>query len=269
MNAILKYTGAKWRLAPWIIKHLPKHESYLEPYFGSGAVFFNKEKARTETINDIDGEVVNFFRTCRESPEELAAALSLTPWAREERNNAFDPAGSENNVERARKFAVRCWMTFGASVNLTNGWRHTTGKYKDGGPDNPKLWRRMPDCVRDAAARLMDAQIENRPAIDVIRAHNGPEVLIYADPPYLHETRTAHSKAYNYEMNNTDHMELLQALNAHQGMVILSGYDSSIYHDALPGWITAVKNTTAERGVKRAECIWINPKAAEKIGKEE
>lgn len=121
MDAILKYPGAKWRLSPWIIEHIPPHESYLEPFFGSGAVFFNKKKARIETINDLDGEVVNFFRVCRERPEELAAALSLTPWARDEREAAYITEENEDPVERARKFAVRCWMTFGAAPYKSNG----------------------------------------------------------------------------------------------------------------------------------------------------
>ena len=61
MNAILKYPGAKWRIAGWIIENMPTHHSYVEPYFGSGAVFFNKPLSNIETINDLDGEVVNFF----------------------------------------------------------------------------------------------------------------------------------------------------------------------------------------------------------------
>ena len=264
MNPILKYPGAKWRLAPWIIEHLPPHESYVEPYFGSGAVFFAKSPARIETINDIDGAVVNFFRVCREQPDALSDALRLTPWARLERDEAYTPAGDA--VEDARRFAVRCWQTFGAHPHQSNGWRHTTGKHRDGGPDNPKLWARLPQCVADASARLMEAQIENRPAIDVIRGHNGPNVLIYADPPYLRDTRTANGDAYHHEMTDADHAELLAALCAHTGMALVSGYDSDMYNDALRGWRKATKSTTAERGAKRTECLWINPAAADAMG---
>lgn len=258
MEPILKYPGAKWRLAPWILRYLPPHETYLEPYFGSGAVFFLKDPARIETINDMDGEVVNFFRVCREHPDALADALALTPWAREERNRAYSEA-TVDDTERARQFAVRCWMTFGAFPHASNGWRHTTGKVRDGGPDNPKLWARMPQCVRDAGQRLLQAQIENRPALDVIRLHNGPEVLIYADPPYVHETRSAHHRAYNHEMNDAEHVELLRALQDHQGMVVLSGYDCPLYRDLLPEWAMATMRTTAERGAKRTESLWLNP----------
>lgn len=265
MDAILKYPGAKWRLAPWIIEHIPPHESYLEPFFGSGAVFFNKERARIETINDLDGEVVNFFRVCRERPEELAAAISLTPWARDERDAAYAAGKNDDPVERARKFAVRCWMTFGAAPYKSNGWRHTTGKTKNSGPDNTKLWARVPQVIQAAAVRLLDAQIENKPAVDVIRAHNGSEVLIYADPPYVHATRTAHLKSYTCEMTDAAHIELLHALREHEGMVLLSGYDSEMYRELLPGWSMRTKNTTAERGAKKTECLWLNLAAEEAL----
>ena len=261
MNPILKYPGAKWRLAPWILSHMPPHESYLEPFFGSGGVFFNKEPARIETINDMDGEVVNFFRICRNRPDELAEALQLTPWSREEREAAYEP--TEDELERARKFAIRCWMTFGAGVKKTQGWRHTTAKNRDGGPDNPRLWARLPQCVKDASARLLQTQIENRPALDVIQRYNGSRVLIYADPPYVKSTRNAHGDSYQYEMTDAEHEELLKALLEHKGMVLLSGYDNDIYNDMLKGWRKETIIAQAEKGARRTEALWISPALSE------
>ena len=263
MDPILKYPGAKWRLAQWIIAFLPPHESYLEPFFGSGAVLFNKAPSRIETINDLDGDIVHFFKMCRTYPNELADALCLTPWSRDEREAAYEP--STDNIERARRFAVRCWQTFGASPNQSNGWRHTTGKARNGGPDNPKLWARLPQCIRDASERLLNVQIENRPALEVIRQHNGENVLIYADPPYMKRTRNAHGDSYHYEMSDADHKELLQSLVAHTGMVVLSGYDSELYNKTLQGWHKEIKATQAERGAKRMECLWLNPSCAERL----
>ena len=221
MSPILKYPGAKWRIAPWILSFIPPHESYLEPYFGSGGVFFAKTKSRIETINDIDGDVVHFFKICRDRPDDLADALRLTPWAREEREAAFEPAGDD--IERSRRFAVRCWQTFGASAK-SSGWRNTTAKEKNGGADNPRLWARLPQNIRDASIRLLEAQIENRPALDLIKRFNGERVLIYADPPYVKSTRNTHCDAYRHEMSDADHRELLRALMEHSGMVVLSGY---------------------------------------------
>ena len=263
MAPILKYPGSKKRIAPWIRSFMPPHKSYVEPYFGSGAVFFNKPPARVETINDLDGDVVNFFRICRDRSEELAEALRLTPWARDEREVSYEHTADE--LERARRFAVQCWQTFGSFRDRSRGWRHSTGKTINGGPDNPKLWARLPQVVVEASKRLLEAQIENRPALEVIEKYNGPEVLIYADPPYQHDTRTANGYAYRHEMMTADHEELLRALMGHQGMVLLSGYDHELYNDTLRGWRREQVNTTAERGVKRTECLWINPAGAENI----
>ena len=261
MKPILKYPGGKWRIADWITSFFPPHESYLDAYFGSGAVFFNKDPCRVEMVNDLDGDVVNFFRVCREQPENLSEALSLTPWAREERNAAYEPAGDD--LERARRFAVRCWQTFGAFPRKSNGWRHTTARERNGGADNPKLWARLPQCVWEAAERLREAHIENRPALDVIKRYNGKNVLIYADPPYLHGTRNTHGDAYVHEMSDTDHEELLKVLAAHRGMVILSGYNNDLYNDMLCGWRKEALMTIAERGVSREEILWINQAASD------
>jgi hypothetical protein len=86
-DPVLRWPGSKWRLSDWIIQHMPPHEVYLEPFFGSGAVFFNKMPSDTETINDLDGNVVNLFRVIREHSEELAALIDMTPWSREEYNS--------------------------------------------------------------------------------------------------------------------------------------------------------------------------------------
>lgn len=261
MNPILKYPGAKWRLAQWIISFMPPHVGYLEPFFGSGGVFFNKPPSTIETINDIDGAVVRFFRTCRERPDALARALSLTPWSREEFLQSDFGEANDDDIEAARQFAIRCWMTFGARTRCKTSWRHTTGKQKDPGPDNPKLWRRLPDIVAQVADRLMDAQIENRNALDVIKLYDGPEMLLYADPPYMKGTRTLNGDQYRHEMTDADHEALLMALLEYKGMVLLSGYDNAMYRDMLPGWQVETKKTQAERGATRMECLWINPAA--------
>lgn len=264
MNPILKYPGAKWRLADWILSYMPPHEGYLEPFFGSGAVFFNKKPSRIETINDVDGAVVRFFRTCREKPDELAYAVSLTPWSRLEFLESDFRDGAGDDVEVARQFLVRCWMTFGARTRCKTGWRHTTGGKLNGGPDNPKLWRRLPDIIQQVSNRLMNAQIQNKTALDLVKEYSGPDLLIYADPPYMMDTRTLNGDQYRYEMTDQDHQNLLVALKETDAMVLLSGYDCELYRDMLTGWRVESVSTTAERGAIRTECLWINPAAQER-----
>ena len=84
MSTVLKYPGSKWSTAQWIISNFPpRYEkmTYLEPFFGSGAIFFNKNRSSVETINDLDSGVVNLFKVIREHPEELARLVDFTPWS--------------------------------------------------------------------------------------------------------------------------------------------------------------------------------------------
>lgn len=123
MEAVLKYPGAKNRLAEWIISFIPEHRVYLELFFGSGAVFFNKDPAKIETLNDLDGEVYNLFKVIRDQSEEFAKSLEMTPYSREEYENAYKKVSAETELERARKFMVRCWLGMGSSNVYKNGFR--------------------------------------------------------------------------------------------------------------------------------------------------
>ena len=250
VKPVLKYAGAKWRLADWIIDHFPQHEIYLEPFFGSGAVFFRKPPARLETINDLDGNVVNLFRVLREEPEQLAALIELTPWARDEYYSSYEKTGEP--LEDARRFLVRCWQAFGTMTAARTGWRHSaTGR----SPVMPRQWCGLPERLSAAAWRLKDAQIENMDAEQLIKKYNDPRCLIYADPPYTPETRRKH--IYAEEMTLEQHLQLLEALKAHSGSVVLSGYDNEIYNDMLTDWRRVQKTAYAERGQERTEVLWI------------
>lgn len=258
MQPILKYPGAKWNLAEWIISYMPDHEIYLEPFFGSGAVFFNKQPSRLETINDLDSDVVNLFKVIREMPIELAHMIEYTPWARNEYMQSYQKTGNE--IEDARRFLVRCWQAFGTKTNGKTGWRHSATKE---GPIMPKQWSRVPERVKEVADRLKNAQIENMPAGDLIKKYNQQEVLIYADPPYILATRSG--KLYKHEMTDNEHIELLQLLKLHKGSVIISNYDNEIYNSELLQWEKVSIDAAAEKGKTGKEVLWLNNVASNSI----
>ena len=253
MKCVLKYPGAKNRIADWICQYIPHHEVYLEPYFGSGAVFFNKIPAKIETLNDLDGNVVNYFRIIRERPVELISQLEMTPYSREEYYNACVILPEDTEIERARKFAVRCWMGFGCSNLYRNGFRSSQQRTS---PHTTKEWQELPERLMAASERLKNAQIENLPALELIRRYDTPDVFMYVDPPYLHGTRKNY--LYRYEMQDQEHIELLELLAGHPGKVLLSGYDNELYNDMLPGWRKMQKKTQAEAGIPRIETLWMN-----------
>ncbi|MCI8374898.1 MAG: DNA adenine methylase [Lachnospiraceae bacterium] len=255
MKTVLKYPGAKNRIANWICEYIPQHEVYLEPYFGSGAVFFNKLPARIETLNDLDGNIVNYFRVVREKAQELAEQLEMTPYSREEYYKAFEILPEDSEIECARKFAVRCWQGFGCSNVYRNGFRSSQ---QSKSPHTTREWKSLPERLIEASERLKNAQIENLPAVELINRYDTEDVFLYVDPPYLHSTRKNY--LYRYEMKDADHKELLKALVSHPGKVLLSGYDNDLYNDMLPGWYKVQKKTQAEAGKIRTETLWMNYK---------
>lgn len=253
MKTVLKYPGAKNRIAEWICAQIPPHDVYLEPYFGGGAVFFNKIPSRIETINDLDKNVVNFFRVIREYPEELAYQLSMTPFGRNEYYDAFQVKETDSDIERARKFAVRCWQGFGCSNLYRNGFRSSQ---QSTSPHTTKEWNDIPERILLATERLKNAQIENLQAIEVIKRYNTSDVFMYVDPPYLHGTRKNY--LYKHEMEDEEHVQLLEVLKSHPGKVLISGYDNELYSDMLAGWKKLSKKTQAESGIPRTETLWMN-----------
>lgn len=253
LRAILKYPGAKWRIADWIINAMPEHKSYVEPFFGSGAVFFRKSASRIETINDLDDDVVNLFRCIRDRADELCRAVTLTPFGRTEYDASFAPA--EEPIERARLFLVRHWQAHGSRTCYRCGWKNDVvgREYAYAA----QYWQRLPSWISDVVSRLKMAQIEHAPAVELIRRCNAPEVLIYADPPYLLATRKG-KKQYAHEMTEADHIELLEVLKEHRGAVMLSGYDNELYNGLLGSWNKLQIHTRATGNALRMETLWTN-----------
>lgn len=251
MRTVLKYPGAKNRIASWICSYIPEHSVYLEPYAGSLAVLFNKPRSHIETVNDLNEDVVNYFRVLRDYPEELKKAIELTPYSRMEYDASYEEV--YDPVEKARRFSARCWMGFGSSNLYKNGFK--SGQ-RSNSPNPAKAWAEMPDIIIQAAERLKGVQIENLPALELIRRYDAPDVFMYVDPPYLHGTRKNY--LYKHEMEDDEHVQLLQALLRHPGKVILSGYDNDLYNDMLTGWRKESISTQAENGLKRIETIWLN-----------
>jgi DNA adenine methylase len=254
MKALLHYPGSKRRIAPWIIRQMPAHHSYLEPFFGSGAVLFEKSPSRIETVNDLDGDVVNFFRVIRdpESREWLTEWLSYTPYARQIYDKAFRE--TEDPIERAGNFAVRAMQSHGFCTNGKSGWKKDV--YGREAAYAVRNWNRLPEALAGMAARLKQVQIESRPALEVIRAFNHPNVLIYCDPPYVLSTRGR--RQYRHEMEDTDHEELLEELCKSRAMVMISGYDCELYEAYLQSWRKEQVGARAQNGLPRTETLWMN-----------
>lgn len=263
----LRYFGGKWRLGEWIIGQFPPHECYVEPFGGAASVLLQKRPARVEVYNDLDREVVAFFKVLREQPAELVRSLVLTPYAREELEAAFAPAPPDmSEVERARRLFVRSWQGRGGGrTTWRSGWR-----YQRSASLQTSIVEDWADNLRllGHAERFRHVQIESDPALEVIARYDSPETLFYCDPPYLPETRSGRwaSNGYAHEMTAEDHAELLERLRGARGMVVLSGYPSALYDELLPGWRRLERAAQAEGSNRssrplRTEVLWISPNA--------
>lgn len=259
-KSILRWPGAKWRMADWICSMFPRHDVYCEPFFGSGAVFFSKKPAENETINDIDGNVVNLFLVVRNYTNELAQVLEMTPYSREEYYSSLENYQQGDDIERARKFLVKIWQGFGGTTNQRSGWRHD----RSGTVYMPRYWSMLPGRILEAAERLKMAQIENMDALKLIELYNRTNVLLYIDPPYLSDTRTR----LHYEnefASEKQHRELLKLCQHHKGYVIVSAYENDLYNRELQGWER--KNiTVSTNGANSAvETLYLSPSCTKEM----
>ena len=258
---VLRYHGAKWKLAPWIITHFPPHTSYVEVFGGSAGVLLRKPSSPVEVFNDLDGEVVNFFRVLREQPEDLARAVAFTPYARAELEAAWEPA--DDSLEAARRFAVRSWMSIGGpTVQWKTGFR-----FRKSNPSQPWMqWNRLPEVLVATAQRLKMVIIEHTDWQRILRRYDTPDTLFYCDPPYMSATRSKWDKfrkAYRFEFTDGDHVVLAEALRSVQGMVVLSGYAHPLYEALYEahGWVRHCHPIVNQNGRRVMECIWLNPAA--------
>lgn len=260
MKAIIRYPGSKWGIANWIISHFPEgYEKmvYLEPFCGSGAVFFNKASGAVETINDLDSDVVNLFQVLREQPEKLKRVLALTPYSREEYDRSFKAC--EDPLEKARRYMVRTTQAIGAKMDGKCGWRNHK-QMKIGG--TACKWGGITDTIDLAAQRLRGSttnlvQIEHMDAFRLIERYNSPDVLMYLDPPYVRSTRKS-GKMYRYEMNDEQQERLLELITESRAKIVISGYDSDLYNTALQGWYKDSVYSWTTSAALAQEVIWQN-----------
>lgn len=255
--------GGKFSHLDWLLPLLPTCRHYCEPFAGSAAVLLNRDPSPIETYNDLDGEVCNFFRVLRNQREKLAKAIGLTPFSREEFSIACEIDGKQSRLERARRFYVRARQvrTGLAQTASVGRWANCMDTSRAGMSGVVSRWLGGVELLPKIGERLIRVQIENRPAVDVIRLYDSADTLFYCDPPYVHDTR-GDSKAYVHEMSDEQHGELAEALNAAKGMVAFSNYDCDLVNRLYPPkrWRKIVGPTKTNHSTKdtRTEVLWVN-----------
>lgn len=249
-SPLLDYFGGKWRIADAIIGYFPPHKTYVEPFAGGASVFLRKSPAKNEIVNDIDQEIVNVFRVMRSNSAELLRVLTHTPYSRYEYHLSKEP--TDDPIEKARRTLIRSHMGIGDSINQTSGFR---AKVAQNGPAVGS-WRNLIHYFDEYLRRMRNCIIENLPYEQCIERYDrGPGVLFYFDPPYLKSTRR--KGAYRFDWKTEDHEKFLERVSKIKSKVIISGYSSDLYNEALKGWKISQIYTRSQRNVA-VECLWRN-----------
>lgn len=256
--------GGKYSHLGWLLDLLPEAHHYCEPFGGSAAVLLNRAPSPVETYNDLDGEVVNFFRVLRDQKDELIYAIGMTPFSREEFVQAIDSNGNGHalsDLERARRFFVRArQVRTGLAQTASNGrWANCLQTSRAGMAGAVSRWLGSVEGLEWIATRLLRVQIEHDDALSVIDRYDSDGTLFYCDPPYPHDSR-GDAKAYQYEMSDEQHIALYNTLSNVKGRVAISGYHGPLMDELYQGWHVYEAPAKKVHSVKteRVEVLWTN-----------
>ena len=253
------YYGGKHYHVKWLLPLLPECQHYVEPFCGAAHVALNRQPSTVETINDLNGDLINFFKQLRDNAEQLISKLELTLYSRNELLLAREPC--DDDLERARRFLVRVNQGFSGNLKTT-GWGYIVATPRS---KCIKQWLNRIPKLPAIVERLKHIQIESKPALEIIKRYDSNGTLFYCDPPYLQSSRVTKNDYDTYEMSDDDHITLARALRACKGKVAISGYRCDLYDDLYMGWFRYDKETVsytttarAKTKPKRIESLWCN-----------
>ena len=285
LRSPIVWFGGKGNLVRRLLKFVPEHDAYLEPFFGAGSLFFAKEVAKIEVINDIDHDLMNFYAVLRDEEKfaRFYRLAYLTPYSRGEYNEAlrkFRNKAWKDDVERAHLFFVIVRMSFGARFAASWGYNITAveGEMSQVVRNYLSAIDRLPEIHE----RLRRVQVECDDWLSVwhryvpVWKEKGFKTFVYLDPPYMPETRR--NGTYRFEFTEKQHEELIEVIKKERGVkIMLSGYPSQLYEELERfGWhkicwnvachaVGRTRHTgiqgegaTFKKGQRRIDCIWMN-----------
>jgi DNA adenine methylase len=262
----LKWHGGKQYLAQRIVARMPGHTHYVEPYAGGLAVLLAKNpEGVSEVVNNLHRDLTTFWRVLQDVNdfERFRRVAEAVPFSEVEWQDAQDRlhhCPDADPVRRALWFFITCRQSLAGRMNAFAPLsRNRTRRRMN---EQASAWLSAVEGLPAVHARLQRVAILNRPALEVIRQQDGPGTLFYCDPAYLPQTHTA-PDVYAHEMSEADHRELLSLLRTVKGKVMLSGYPSALFDQALAGWTRHafdLPNNAAGGAAKgrETEVLWCN-----------
>lgn len=210
MKGPLAYIGGKNKIAGKIIATFPEHRTFAEVFAGGAQVLFHKEPSTVEVLNDLDRDVVTFFRICQSHYEELVRYLKfvITSRAWFELLQAQDPAFLTDIQRAARFFYLQKNAYAGLVRNRKFGY-----SVEEPTRFNPE---RIPELIEGTHSRLAHVQIECSPYEELLKRYDRPTTLFYLDPPYFGR------KLYNFNLEENDFVDMAKRLAGLRGKFLLS-----------------------------------------------
>lgn len=271
LKSPIQWLGGKQPMVNKLLPLFPEHKTYVEVFGGGGALMFAKQPSPVDVYNDLDSDLVNFFRVMRDPnlfPDFYNRAW-LSPYSREEYGFCKTQLNEDPDpVERARRFFVLARYSFGGMIGSFGLSVTATSK----GIAQPASAYRNVLCILPLISeRLATIEVECRDFRKILDIYDTPNTFFYLDPPYLPSTRKAGK--YKCELTDQDHMELVELLKSLKGKAMISGYPNELYDKM--GWnrkewdicCRAAGRTRASglQGVgnvkktqQRRECVWLN-----------
>ena len=263
MNSPIQWLGGKGLFVNTLLRHMPDHTIYVEPFGGAAALFFAKRPSDVEVYNDIDSRLVNLFRVLQDKGlrHDLMDMLAHTLVSREIKYECWEKRGvDEGMVKNAWKFYVIIRQGFGGKYE--GSWGHKLTKRTD--------WVGAVHALPELCRRLDNVQIEHDSWKDILTRYDTEDTFFYLDPPYVKGSRRGGE--YVHEMDDDEHIDLIEKIQSLKGKVLLSGYNNDIYwhlpwhkteHEVICNVVgkTRTSGLKGEGGLKnqtRTECLWRN-----------
>lgn len=264
MKPPIRWFGSKVRLARRLADLLPEHRHYVKVFAGSAAVLFAKPRSRMETLNDVDQRIVNLFTLLRDpdAAAQLARLVALTPYSRAEFETWRDGTTTGDPLEDARRFMVTAHMSIGTHGE---GWSYCVGRTH---ATRAARWVGVPDRIMAAVTRLVGVQIDSVDWRQCVDRYDTEGVCLFLDPPYHHEVRPNSTTAYDHEMSDDDHTELVARLiGLENAKAVVTHYPHPTYNALTDAGWTSIDfaawsdNANARRSEQRTERVWLSPGA--------
>jgi DNA adenine methylase len=285
LRSPIRWLGGKGLIKKKILPLIPYDKIYVEPFGGGASILLAREPSSVEVYNDLFGGLHDLFLVISKPDlfEKFYRRVALMPYSRrfydEYKNSWID---EKDLIERAVKFFFIARQSFGGILESSCG--SVVAHSRRGMAETASGWLSAIAMLPEIHARLQRVQVENADWMVILDRYDTYETVFYIDPPYV--TSTRRGGVYENELNDTDHVELVDALLELKGAAVLSGYKNEIYKRLEDGgWARTdfdvachAAGRTRNSGLqgkgsvslkqKRTESVWQNPKAYAMLNKQ-